>query len=51
MMSTKGNTFIKALGGILKGIWKLLLLLIYGTARILEILAGFVSKVTEKFIH
>jgi hypothetical protein len=50
-MSSKGSTFAKALGGILKGAWKLLLLLIYGTARIIEILAGFIGKVTEKFIH
>ena len=50
-MSSKGGTFTKALGGTLKGIWKLLLLLIYAIARVVEILAGFVSKVTEKFIH
>jgi len=50
-MNSKGSTFTKALGGILKGIWKLLLLLLYGAARIIEILAGFISKLTEKFIH
>ncbi len=50
-MKTKGSTFVNALSGILKGLWKLLLLLVYGTARVVEMLAGFISKVTEKFIH
>ncbi|MFC5044102.1 hypothetical protein [Aquimarina hainanensis] len=46
----KGHILFSSLGYILKAIWKLLLLGLYATAKILETLAGFCSKLLDKFL-
>ena len=50
-MKTKGNTFFTAIGQLIKSLWKLFLLLVYASAKTMETLAGFLSKVTEKMLN
>jgi len=50
-MRTKGETFVSAITYILKGIWKLLMLCIYAIAKITEVVAGFIAKITNKFLN
>ncbi|WP_299223842.1 hypothetical protein [uncultured Psychroserpens sp.] len=49
-MKTKGSVFVSAIKYLLKGLWKLLLLCLYAVAKIVEVLSGFVAKMTDKFL-
>ncbi|MCK8479051.1 hypothetical protein [Psychroserpens algicola] len=49
-MKTKGSAFVSAIKYLLKGLWKLLLLCLYAVAKIVEVLSGFVAKMTDKFL-
>lgn len=46
-----GKTFITAIGYLLKALYKLLLLALYGSAKLIETFAGFVVKITEKLMN
>ena len=35
---------------ILKAVWNVLLLVIYGTSKLIEIIAGFLGKLSEKLL-
>ena len=51
MKRSKGKIFFSAIGYILKALWKLLLLAIYATAKVVETFAGFIAKLTEKVLN
>lgn len=49
-MGHKGRILFKYLKQIIAAIWKLFLLAIYTTAKVLQMLAETLAKITEKFI-
>ncbi len=50
MSNTKGKIFISAIGSLLKGLWKLTLLALYFTCRLIEIVSAFIRKLLEKIL-
>lgn len=48
---SKSKTLFTALGKILAGLWKLLLLSAYGFFKAVEVLACFFGKITEKMLN
>lgn len=50
-MAHKGRTFFKYLKQIVSALWKLMLLAIYTTAKLLQMLAETLAKITEKFLQ
>jgi len=49
-MAHKGNILITSLASLLRAIWKLLLLCCYAFAKLIQLLAELLAKITEKFI-
>lgn len=50
MSNTKSKIFVTALVNLLKGLWKLTLLALYFTCRLIEIVSGFTRKLIEKIL-
>ncbi|WP_299111980.1 hypothetical protein [uncultured Winogradskyella sp.] len=51
MKKTKGSILYSAIGYLVKGLWKLFLLGLYGLSKLMEVIAGFLSKVLEKMLN
>lgn len=51
MAKSKPQILISSLKYILKSLWKLFLLGLYMTAKLIEALAGFLSKLLDKFLN
>ena len=51
MKNSKGQLLFQAIGGLLKGMWRLTLLLAYSLLKILEVLVSFLVKLTEKMLN
>jgi len=49
-MAHKGRVLFKYMRQILSALWKLLLLAIYSIAKVVQMLAETLAKITEKFI-
>ena len=50
MAHNKGRILFKTIGSILRSLWKLFLMALYATAKVVQMLAEAVSTITEKFI-
>ena len=49
--SNNGKVFFTALKDVLKALWKIFLFLVYGFAKLTEVTASFISKLTEKMLN
>lgn len=50
MSNTKGKIFISAIGSLLKGFWKLTILALYFTCKLIEVVSSFIRKLLEKIL-
>ncbi|MFV0571711.1 MAG: hypothetical protein ACK5M1_04660 [Xanthomarina gelatinilytica] len=51
MKNTKFRIFYAAIGLLIRGLWKLLLLGLYAVAKLMEVMAGFTTKILEKLLN
>lgn len=44
-------TLFSVIGQLLKSLWKLLLLLIFGVSKVVELVSGLISRLTERLLN